>query len=126
MNGGTLRPQVIFKIVPGELWRAGEPAGRFDGSPVDIRDGYIHFSTAAQVQETAARHFAGQSGLLLVTVDPQALGASLRWEPSRGGELFPHLYAALPLDAVRAVTDLPLDDSGRHVFPDLGRPPYTL
>ena len=94
---------IIYKIVPEGLWRASEPTGRFTGSPVDRRDGYIHFSTAAQLKETAARHFAGQRGLLLVAVSADALGDALRWEPSRGGDLFPHLYGELPMAAVLTV-----------------------
>jgi len=113
--------QDVYKICPEALWRAAEAAGRFDGAPVDIADGYIHFSTAAQVRSTAMRHFSGEAGLLLVTVDTAALGPALRFEPSRGGELFPHLYAPLPLSAVRKVEDLPLGPDGLHVFPaDLG------
>lgn len=108
---------MIFKLVDGPSWRLAEAAGRFDGSAVDLRDGFIHLSTAAQVRETAARHFSGQAGLLLVAVDTEALGAALRWEPSRGGDLFPHLYTPLPLDAVRAVRAVPLDGEGHHVFP---------
>lgn len=109
-------PCLVFKIVPEDLWRTSETTGRFEGSPVDVRDGFIHFSTAAQVKETAARHFAGQSGLLLVTVSADALGDALRWEPSRGGDLFPHLYGNLPLTAVRSVVPLPLGPDGLHVF----------
>jgi len=115
----TPDPGAIYKIVPADLWRTAEAEGRFAGSPVDARDGFIHFSTAAQVRETAARHFAGVAGLLLVEVSGATLaGLDLRWEPSRGGSLFPHLYGDLPLDAVRAVRPLPLDGAGRHVFPD--------
>lgn len=109
--------QSIYKICPEALWRTAETAGRFEGVPVDRADGYIHLSTAAQVRETAARHFAGESGLLLVEVDAEALGGGLRWEPSRGGALFPHLYGVLPLAAVRSVAPLPLGPDGRHVFP---------
>ena len=109
--------QAIYKICPQELWREAEKAGRFDGAPVDLADGYIHFSAAAQVRETAARHFAGGSGLVLVAVDPDPLGEKLRWEPSRGGALFPHLYGSLPMSAVRSVTPLPLGPDGSHVFP---------
>lgn len=109
----------IFKIVPMALWCASKTAGRFAGSSVDLQDGFIHFSTAAQVQETAARHFAGQTDLLLVEVSATALGSELRWEPSRGGDLFPHLYADLPHSAVTRVWPLPVDADGRHVFPDL-------
>jgi len=119
------RPALVFKIVPEDLWRASETKGRFEGSPVDVGDGYIHFSTAAQVKETAARHFAGQSGLLLVAVSADALGDALRWEPSRGGDLFPHLYGDLPLTAVRSVVPLPLDAHGQHLFTGLGDSPTT-
>ena len=82
-------------------------------------DGYIHFSTGEQVAETAARHFAGAADLVLVAVAAAALGPALKWEPSRGGALFPHLYGALPLDAVLWVKPLPLGADGRHVFPEL-------
>jgi len=109
----------IYKICPEDLWREAEAAGRFDGAPIDHTDGFIHFSTDDQVVETAARHFAGQGGLVLVAVDAEALGAALRYEPSRGGALFPHLYAPLPLSAVTWVRPLPLGGEGKHVFPDL-------
>ncbi|KQP59083.1 DUF952 domain-containing protein [Methylobacterium sp. Leaf108] len=108
---------LIYKICPRDLWRAAQAEGRFRGAPVDLADGYIHFSTAAQAVETAARHFSGIDDLLLLSVDADALGAGLRYEPSRGGDLFPHLYGDLPLSAVVAVADLPLDAAGRHVFP---------
>ena len=108
----------IYKIAPADLWRDAERAGVFTGAPVDRADGFIHFSTAAQVKETAARHFAGQQDLVLVAVDADALGTALRHEPSRGGALFPHLYGMLPLTAVRWVKPLPLGDQG-HVFPEL-------
>ncbi|GJD94250.1 DUF952 domain-containing protein [Methylobacterium iners] len=108
---------ILYKICPRPLWREAEAAGRFTGAPVDVADGFIHFSTAAQVAETAARHFAGVEDLVLVAVEAETLGAALRFEPSRGGALFPHLYGDLPLDAVRAVHDLPLGPDGRHVFP---------
>lgn len=106
----------IYKIVPAELWHDSEAAGRFTGSPVDVRDGFIHFSTAAQLRETAARHFAGGENLLLVAVSTDTL--DLCWEPSRGGDLFPHLYGHLPHTAVRWVKPLPLDANGQHVFPE--------
>lgn len=92
---------LIYKIVPASLWHEAEARGAFTGSPVDIRDGFIHFSTVEQLAETAQKHFAGQRDLLLVTVDTTQL--DLRWEPSRGGQLFPHLYGPLPLSAVRLV-----------------------
>lgn len=107
----------IYKISPREAWQQAEAAGRFTGAPVDVADGYIHFSTAAQARETAAKHFAGQADLVLVAVDADALGAALAWEPSRGGALFPHLYADLPMAAVRWVRPLPLGPDGVHVFP---------
>ena len=107
----------IYKISPREAWQQAEAAGRFTGAPVDLADGYIHFSTAAQARETAAKHFARQADLVLVAVDADTLGAALRWEPSRGGALFPHLYADLPMAAVRWVKPLPLGPDGVHVFP---------
>ncbi|MGU3360260.1 DUF952 domain-containing protein [Methylobacterium sp. M6A4_1b] len=109
---------LIYKISPRALWREAEAIGRFEGAPVDRADGYIHFSSADQVAETASRHFAGVGDLVLVAVEAEALGPALRYEPSRGGDLFPHLYAALDLTAVRFVADLPLADDGRHVLPD--------
>jgi uncharacterized protein (DUF952 family) len=108
----------IYKICDTALWRAAEQAGVFTGAPIDHADGYIHFSTAEQVAETAARHFAGRTDLLLIAVDAAALGSALRHEPSRGGALFPHLYGTLPLSAVRWVKPLPLGPQG-HVFPEL-------
>lgn len=111
-------PSLIFKIVDADEWAAAERAGEFIGSEVDRRDGFIHFSTAAQVRETAARHFAGRQQLLLVAVDTHDL--DLRWEPSRGGALFPHLYAPMPLTAVRWTAPLPLGHDGQHRFPDRG------
>ncbi len=110
---------LIYKICPEPLWRDAEPAGVFRGAPIDLQDGYIHFSTADQVRETAAKHFAGQDNLVLVAIDANALGDALRYEPSRGGDLFPHLYAPLDLKAVRWVRPLPLGADGQHRFPDL-------
>jgi uncharacterized protein (DUF952 family) len=111
---------VIFKICTATEWDEAERAGVYRGSAVDRRDGFIHFSTAEQAIETAARHFAGQRDLVLVTVDAETLGERLKWEPSRGGALFPHLYGDLHLQAVRNVEPLPLDAAGRHVFPKPG------
>ncbi len=101
------------------MWRNAEAAGAFNGAPVDLADGYIHFSTREQVAETAARHFSGMTGLLLIAVDAGALGPALKYEPSRGGDLFPHLYGALPMSAVNWVAELPLGEDGRHDFPEL-------
>jgi uncharacterized protein (DUF952 family) len=91
----------------------------FAGAPVDLADGFIHFSTAAQIAETAARHFAGARDLVLVSVDGDRLGPALKWEKSRGGAMFPHLYAPLALSAVIAVEPLPLGGDGLHIFPPL-------
>lgn len=110
---------LVFKIVDRASWQALPAAAPFDGSAVDVRDGFIHFSGASQLAETAARHFAGQRDLLLVAVDPAALGDALRWERSRHGEPFPHLYGSLPRGAIRWVAPLTLDGAGRHVFPRL-------
>jgi len=110
---------IIYKICRADEWRAGEPAGVFQGAAIDRADGYIHFSTAAQVVETAARHFAGIDDLVLVAVEATALGPALKWEPSRGGALFPHLYGALTREAVLWVKPLPLGGNGAHVFPEL-------
>lgn len=112
--------RIIFKICRASEWEEAERSGSFRGSPVDLRDGYIHFSTAEQVAETAARHFAGVAGLKLLAADADALGRALRWEPSRGGALFPHLYGELPVAQVLWVRPLLLDTAGRHIFPDLG------
>jgi uncharacterized protein (DUF952 family) len=109
---------LIYKILLRAAWDAAVAAGRFDGSPVDLQDGYIHFSTAAQAQETAARHFLGQSDLVVASFEAGALGPALRWEPSRGGQLFPHLYASLDPALAKGVVDAPLGADG---VPDLGR-----
>lgn len=108
----------IYKICPADLWRAAVRTGVFHGSPVDCRDGYIHFSTAIQAVETAEKHFRAERDLVLVAVDAVALGDRLVWEASRGGGLFPHLYGDLPLGAVLWVAALPLGPDGRHVFPE--------
>ena len=110
---------LIYKIATKDLWQAAEANGAFTGAPVDIADGYIHFSTDAQVRETARRHFAGQDGLILAAIEADRLPAeALRHEPSRGGQLFPHLYVPLPLDAVVWVKPLPRGADGLHIFPD--------
>jgi uncharacterized protein (DUF952 family) len=110
---------VIYKICSEALWQEACRAGVFAGAPVDVQDGFIHFSTAAQVAETAAKHFADQNDLVLLTIDADGLGAALKWEPSRGGALFPHLHGALPLAAVLWAAPLPLGPDGRHAFPEL-------
>jgi len=110
---------LIYKIVPSGLWREAERCGVFSGAQVDLCDGFIHFSTAAQVRATAAKHFAGQADLVLVGVDRRKLGDALRDEPSRDGALFPHLYAPLHLAAVDFVRPLPLGADGVHHFQDI-------
>jgi uncharacterized protein (DUF952 family) len=111
----------IYKIVTQSEWREAEKQGLFKGAPVDLADGFIHFSTAGQVAETAAKHFAGQDGVLLVAVDEAALGDRLKYEVSRGGALFPHLYADLPLSAVLWVKPMPLGADGIHRLPAMDR-----
>lgn len=110
----------IYKICSRAEWDAAKRVGTFTGSAVDVKDGYIHFSTAEQAVETAAKHFAGAGDLVLVRVEAGALGADLKWEPSRGGALFPHLYAPLPVAHATWVKPLPLGADGRHIFPPLG------
>src|SRR5580693_8264105 len=109
--------KTVYKICDAAAWRSAECLGEFAGAPVDLADGYIHFSAAEQVEETAAKHFAGQRDLVLVAISADALGPALKWEPSRGGALFPHLYGKLPLGAVRWTKPLPLGQDGQHVFP---------
>ena len=105
---------LIYKICPAPLWREAEAAGRLTGAPVDLADGFIHLSTAEQVRETAEKHFAGQDDLLLVAVEAESLGEALRWEPSRGGALFPHLYRPLETGEVAWTRPMPLNDDGTH------------
>ena len=109
----------IYKICGRAEWQAAEGEGEFRGSPVDNHDGFIHFSTAAQLPETAAKHFAQQTGLILVAVDDESLGGCLRWEPARGGDLFPHLYAARPLSAVLWLRPLPDEVDGCRPIAEL-------
>ena len=112
--------RLIYHMCRRTEWTAAEAAGSYLGSSQDAADGFIHFSTAEQIRESARKHRAGQGDLVLVTVDAARLGAALKWEPSRGGALFPHLYGTLALDAVRWVEELPLGRDG-HVFPGLDR-----
>ena len=109
----------IYHMCRREEWQAAAESGIYIGSTQDVADGFIHFSTGAQIAESAAKHRAGQHGLVLLAADPDALGGALKWEGSRGGALFPHLRGALPVRAVRWVKELPLGDDGRHVFPVL-------
>jgi uncharacterized protein (DUF952 family) len=109
--------QLIYKILSAAEWREAERAGVFKGAGIDINDGFIHFSTAEQAAETAAKHFSGQAGLVLVAVDAEKCGAALKWEVSRGGQLFPHLYASLPTRDAAWAKPLLLGPDGKHVFP---------
>lgn len=108
----------IYKITPRPAWEAAERAGVFEGAPVDIADGYIHFSTAAQAGETARKYFSGQDDLLLIGFETDDLGPALRWEPSRGGDLFPHLYEPLRTGLAVSRHALTLDGDGTPVMPD--------
>jgi uncharacterized protein (DUF952 family) len=107
---------LIYKIFRAPEWAELRKARRTDGAPIDVQDGYIHFSTAEQASETAARHFAGVDDLFLIAVEADTLGADLKWEPSRGGALFPHLYREMRLEDVHWAQPLPLKD-GAHRFP---------
>ncbi len=111
--------RLIFKICPLKVWQVAEKEGYFAGATIDLEDGYIHFSAGDQVRETANKYFRGQKDLLLIAVDAQALGEKLRWEPSRGGALFPHLYDRLELSSVVWTKDLPLQEDGTFAFPEM-------
>lgn len=107
---------LIYKILTSQQWNDLQSQGETRGAPIDVADGFVHFSTAGQVAETAAKHFADQDDLQVLAVNPESLGDALKWEPSRGGDLFPHLYAPLRLKDVTWSQPLPLID-GKHRFP---------
>ncbi len=109
----------VYHLCRRTDWEAARRSGTYHGSADDRRDGFLHFSTAAQVVESAVRHRAGDPDLLLLTVSVSALGRALRWERSRADQLFPHLYGPLPVDSVIAAEPLPLGEDGRHQFPPL-------
>jgi len=109
----------IYKICSASAWREAERQGAYRGSADDVRDGFIHFSSASQVEGTARKHFLGQKGLFLIAFDTDPLGDALRWEPSRDGALFPHLYGELDLSAVISIKELPLRSDGTHLVPEL-------
>ncbi len=112
---------LVHTLMRGADWRAAQAAGAYYGSADDRRDGFLHFSTATQLRASAAKHRAGEPDLWLISAESAALGVALRWEPAAGGSrpgLFPHLYAALPLTAVRGAVFLPLGVDGLHRFPD--------
>lgn len=117
--------RLIYHMCRAAEWAAAEAAGSYTGSSQDVGDGFIHFSTAQQIRESARKHRAGQADLVLVTVDASRLGAALKWEPSRDGVLFPHLYAPLPLNAVVRTDPLPLGTDGTHLFPKLADDPRS-
>lgn len=106
-----------YKVLTGEEWTGFVAAGRFEGAPIDLADSYIHLSTAEQLTETVDKHFAGQSGLWVAAIDLPLLGDAVKWEPSRGGALFPHVYAVLPMDAVLAAAPLERGEDGAVVLP---------
>jgi uncharacterized protein (DUF952 family) len=109
----------IYHLSRRADWERARESGSYPGSAEDAVDGFLHFSTASQVGESARKHRAGERDLILLEVDANALGNALRWEPSRGGQLFPHLYGPLPAAAVAKAVELPLGPDGNHVFPDL-------
>ena len=108
----------VYKIVAADLWHAAEDSGVFTGAGIDLNDGFIHLSTGAQARRTAQLYFAGQDNLVLVAADEASLGDALKYEPSRDGDLFPHLYGPLPLTAVLSARPLPLGADGNHIFPE--------
>jgi uncharacterized protein (DUF952 family) len=110
---------MIYHMCPAEAWQAALRAGEYRGTEDDLRDGFIHFSTAAQIAESARRHRAGQAELVLIAIESAPLGDRLKWEPSRGGALFPHLYGPLDPAEAASVLPLPLGPDGEHVFPPL-------
>lgn len=110
--------ELVYKICPRGAWEAAVQIGHYAGSEDDLRDGFIHLSAAHQVAATAAKYFRGKDDLVLVGVDAAQVGAALRWEPSRGGDLFPHLYAMLPVDAAGLVVSLPLGPDGVPCLPE--------
>ncbi|MDA7425820.1 DUF952 domain-containing protein [Thalassococcus lentus] len=108
----------IYKILRADEWAELRAKGETTGAPIDVADGYIHFSTADQARETAAKHFAGAEGLMLAALETDRMGDGLKWEESRGGQLFPHLYGPLRLADVTWAQPLPLGPDGEHSFPE--------
>ena len=120
MQDAPTTPSRIYHICLRTHWDTGQAAGSYNAPDADRADGFLHFSNGEQIVESAAKHRAGQAGLVLIEADSASLGDALRWEVSRNGALFPHLYGPIPLDAVTTVHDLPLGRDGRHIFPDIG------
>ena len=115
-----MTPKIAYKVLTGEQMAALEQAGSFDGAPVDLADGYIHLSTSEQLTETVDKHFSGQENLWVAAVDLEACGARVKWEESRGGALFPHLYDRLLLETLVAYGPLARDDAGQVTLPVTG------
>jgi len=111
-------PKLIYKVTSQSEWKTAQSEGVFAGAPIDFQDGYIHFSTESQVRETVEKHFQGKTELLLLIVEIDRLGHEIKWEESRGGQLFPHLYAPLAIEAVVEVIELPIGKDGRFAFPE--------
>jgi uncharacterized protein (DUF952 family) len=109
--------KLIFKVISSDQWSLAKEEGEFLGAAIDLVDGYIHFSTAGQLRETVEKHFAGASNLLLLGVEVESLGDALKWEPSRGGALFPHLYRPLAIESVVMTAEMPLGEDGVHAIP---------
>ena len=118
MSAPDQKPAPLYKVLAEAAYAAAQSEGRFLGNSDDLRDGFIHLSAAHQVAGTLAKHYAGQEDLLLLGLDPSRLGPGLRWEPSRDGDLFPHLYGPLPLDAVLSAEPIRLDDDNEHILPE--------
>ena len=123
MTAAPDRTQIVYKILDADAWATAEREGVFRGAGIDLQDGFIHFSTAGQARETAAKHFAGRENLVIVAFDGERLdalhGGAYRYEPSRGGDLFPHLYGEATMETVVSVRPLPLGPDGNHAFPPL-------
>ncbi|MQX37107.1 DUF952 domain-containing protein [Roseospira navarrensis] len=119
-------PRLVYRLCHADDWRAAALSGVFEGTDVDTRDGYIHLSEAGQVEDTARLHYAGVRPLMLLIVDGEKVAGDLRWEPSRGGALFPHLYGTIPLEAVMAALPVPEDREGHLMFPTLSNSPGDL
>lgn len=119
LHSGDETLSLIYKIATADQWRTAQATGRFEGAPVDLADGFIHFSTADQAIETATKHFAGQHGLVLIALDAGALGEKLVWEPSRGGQLFPHLYRPFLTSETLWARPLTMRADGSHNFDGL-------
>jgi len=120
------QPRLVYRLCHRDDWRAAEQAGVFAGGADDVRDGFIHLSSAAQVEESARRHYAGVRPLMLLAVDGARVSGDLRWEPSRGGALFPHLYGTIPLEALVSALPLSEDREGNPMFPPMTNSPGDL